>query len=440
LKARPTGIRHRRLETKNSADSELDELNEKYAVVPIGGNVRVMDLTKETPTYYRVTDFRLLLGNRTRVEGKNHIPLATWWLSEPRRRQYEGVCFEPGKWQEVDRKRNLWTGFAVMPKPGNCARYLDFLREVICSGSQGHYDYLVNVMADAVQRPNKQGDVAVVLRGLEGVGKGFAVNTFGYLFGRHFVSVTQASHLTGKFNGHLAQCSLLFADEAFFAGDRQHDAVLKALITEPTLLIERKGVDATPAQNKTHLWIASNESWVVPAGPSARRYFCLDVADAYRNDSRYFEAIAAQMRNGGYEALLHTLLNRDLSKVNIRQVPQTEALAEQKAWSRRGIDALVEWVAHEGVLPCAALDPSIAITSGAEPSFYDVARRRVPDLAHKTPTAITRALTKEWRCTSWHVGYQRGIRFPPLQELRQLVDAKFGQIDWPATQHWGETE
>ena len=63
------------------------------------------------------------------------------------------------------------------------------------------------------------------------------------------------------------------------------------------------------------------------------------------------------MRSGGYGALLHTLLNRDLSKVNIREVPQTEALAEQKAWSRRGPDALVEWVAHEGVLPCARLRP-----------------------------------------------------------------------------------
>ena len=84
--AKPPPIERETKSANISSDSELDELNEKYAVVPIGGNVRVMDLAKETPTYYRVSDFRLLLGNRTKAEGKKHIPLAAWWLSEPRRK------------------------------------------------------------------------------------------------------------------------------------------------------------------------------------------------------------------------------------------------------------------------------------------------------------------------------------------------------------------
>ena len=52
-----------------------------------------------------------------------------------------------------------------------------------------------------------------------------------------------AKHLVGHFNAHLQHCSVLFADEAFFAGDRSHESVLKGLITEETLLIEPKGVD-----------------------------------------------------------------------------------------------------------------------------------------------------------------------------------------------------
>jgi hypothetical protein len=39
------------------------------------------------------------------------------------------------------------------------------------------------------------------------------------------------------------------------------------------------------------------------------------------------------MENGGYEALLHDLLNNDLSNFNVRDVPSTEALVEQKKLS-----------------------------------------------------------------------------------------------------------
>ena len=40
------------------------------------------------------------------------------------------------------------------------------------------------------------------------------VQYFGKLFGRHFSHVTQSDHLTGKHNGHLTECIVLFADEA----------------------------------------------------------------------------------------------------------------------------------------------------------------------------------------------------------------------------------
>ena len=44
------------------------------------------------------------------------------------------------------------------------------------------YDYLLRWMARAVQQPALPGEVAVVLRGGRGVGKGMFVKEFGYLF------------------------------------------------------------------------------------------------------------------------------------------------------------------------------------------------------------------------------------------------------------------
>ena len=89
------------------------------------------------------------------------------------------------------------------------------------------------------------------------------------------MAISNAKHLTGNFNGHLRDTVLLFADEAFFAGDRAHVGVLKALITEPTLTIEAKYANAVQMPNFVHLMMASNEEWVIPAGPEARRFFGL---------------------------------------------------------------------------------------------------------------------------------------------------------------------
>src|SRR5262245_4418173 len=114
------------------------------------------------------------------------------------------------------------------------------------------------------------------MRGAEGTGKGMLTKQFGRIFGYHFRHVMHAKHLTCHFNAHLQACSLLYADESFFAGDRSHESILKGLITEETILVEPKGVDTFSIRNCLHIILSSNERWVIPAGSDARRFFVLD--------------------------------------------------------------------------------------------------------------------------------------------------------------------
>ena len=142
--------------------------------------------------------------------------------------------------------------------------------------------------------------------------------------------------------------------------------------------------------------MASNSEWVIPAGADARRYFVLEVADTVKQDTTYFGKIDEQMRKGGREALLHFLLNRDLSDFNIRAVPVTEALQDQRARSRRGVDLLVEMLAAEGRLPSvhSSAHPNVAITSGEDKGegFWPKARVLVPGLKHESSRVIQRTL------------------------------------------------
>lgn len=341
-------------------DPNLDDLNRKYAVIKdIGGRCRIMVesidpiLKRRRTSYQSAADFSLAFQNETVVGFKSvtdgqgntsnvpvDIPKAKWWLSHSKRRQYNDVVFFPGG--NANGSYNLWRGFSVDAKQGDCSLYLKHILDNVCSGHQHHYNYLLNWMATCVQKPADQGHVAVVLQGARGTGKSFFADKFGKLFGSHYIAATNPKHIMGAFNAHLQSALVLFADEAFVAQDRRAESILKTLITERQLTIEAKGIDARICANFLHVIMASNDDWVVPAGEDERRFFVLRMGEDNKQDSNYFGEINDQLKDGGYEALLHTLLTRDLAGWDVRKVPNTKALQEQKMRTA-GSDPLKEW-------------------------------------------------------------------------------------------------
>jgi hypothetical protein len=183
------------------------------------------------------------------------------------------------------------------------------------------------------QHPDEQGEVAIVVKGGEGTGKGTLAKAVKHTVGHHALAITNGKHLVGAFNSHLRDVVFLFADEAFFAGDRAHVGVLKSTITEPYLMVEAKYANTVETPNFLHLMMASNEEWVVPASMDSRRFLLNEVSAARRNDHAYFAAIWEQMEAGGFAAMLHDLLAYDLTRFNVRDVPVTEGLQRQRKMS-----------------------------------------------------------------------------------------------------------
>lgn len=348
---------------EEAIDPWLRKLNEKHAVIlDIGGKCRIIrEVWDPTLKWTRISkqsfdDFRNGYRNRKVTVGFNEKgqPIekaaGAWWVDHPLRRQYESLVFAPG--QEVEDAYNLWRGFAVDSLPGDKHQaFLDHLRDNVCSGNAEHFRYLVGWMARTVQHPDSPGEVAVVLRGKRGTGKSFFAKHLGRLFGRHFLQVSDSKHLVGSFNAHLRDAVLLLGDEAFFAGDKKHESVLKTLVTEEHLVIEGKGVDAEPGSNFVHLILASNEDWVVPAGLDERRFFVLEVGDGHKQDHAYFRSIKEDLDAGGYENLLHFLRTYDLSEFEVRVVPDTKALRSQKAESLQGFERYLYELLWSGELP-----------------------------------------------------------------------------------------
>lgn len=325
-------------------DPNLRKLNERHAVIEnLGGKCLVVEkvhdpvLNRHQLTMMSLEMLTKIYENKTVDIGfdakgnPRSMELGKWWRKHPQRRQYKSLVFSPGA--DTPDCYNLWEGFAIQSIKGECGLFLDHVRENICNGDEETYTYLMGWMARAVQHPGSQGEVAIVLRGGRGTGKSAFAKIFGSLFGVHFVPVSNPSHLVGNFNNHLRNTVVLFADEAFYAGDKKHTSVLKTLITEDTITIEAKGIDIETVPNFVHLIMASNDPHVIPAGGDERRFLVADVGKGRQRDTAYFKALFDQMDSGGREALLFYLMTYDLDGYQVRDVPETEALREQKLLS-----------------------------------------------------------------------------------------------------------
>lgn len=336
----------------NKFDVLVEQMNNEYAIVAVGGKIRIL---REKPNSHDPTaarydlmpkdDFKTLLQNDYIwiKDGKGRparVSVAAIWLSHPARRTYPnglGLFPEgaPPGWY------NTWTGFAVEPREGDCSLFLRHIEDVICSRDPYLYDWLLDWCADAVQDPSNPKGTAVVLRGEEGAGKGTIANTLGFLFGSHYRHLIDDAHLLTNFNAHMMDALFVFADEITWGGNKKTDGKLKGMVTEKFLIGERKGVDAVGYRNMIRLMIASNNKWVIPAGTNSRRWFVLDVPATKANNKAYFDAISDELEHGGREALLHFLMNRQITN-NLRLAPETESLREQRFRSSAG-DSVLQW-------------------------------------------------------------------------------------------------
>jgi hypothetical protein len=337
--------------SNHDAPAWLDEMNERYMVVNEAGKTVVYRPIKDAVLerdYMESSTFedfkKKYLNDRViAVTDKSGEPIyktkADAWLEHPKRKQYlGGVVFAPDQLLPAD-IYNLWQGFDVDPLQGDWSYLREHILWVICNGDKYLDEYLIGWMANTVQKPGKQGEVAVVMRGGRGTGKGTFANWFGRLFGQHYMYLTNAKHLVGNFNAHLRDAVVVFADEAFFAGDKSHASVLKGMITDPFITIEAKYKNAVTARNIIHLLMASNDDWVVPAGQDERRFCVIELCSAVKQNHKYFEAINKQMENGGLAAMLYDLQKLDLTNFNVRAVPTTSALVDQKVRSLSGPEA-----------------------------------------------------------------------------------------------------
>ena len=197
---------------------------------------------------------------------------------------------------------------------------------MVCAADDDLYAWVMGWFAQIIQEPSTKIGTAVAFRGPPGSGKTIVGEMIGSLFVKNYMLVDNPSLVAGRFNGHLANLLLLHCDESFFAGDKATAGRLRTIITAPVIPVEFKGREPISMKSCVRVLVTSEHGWIVPASVGERRFAVLDVSSARIGDYAYFRALAGTDR----AALLHHLLNIDLEDVNLRRIPQTAGLIDQK--------------------------------------------------------------------------------------------------------------
>ncbi|MFG1348606.1 primase-helicase family protein [Xanthobacter autotrophicus] len=433
----------------------VDRMNREWGLVLMGSKAVIVREQIAGPMEDRlrliaVDAFKTWFANTyTEVVGSDgKVKGMTWalrWIQSYRRRQFAGIEFfpNPDGVPGTEGYLNLWRGFAVEPRQKKDGWDIlhDHLLNNVCDGDAALYGWVLGWFAHMVQRPRERIGTALVMRGKMGTGKTKVGEVMGSLFPAHYFAVDDPRYVTGQFNAHMASCILLQAEEAVWAGDKAAEGRLKGLVTSKFQMIEAKGIDPIRLDNLVRLMMTSNEDWVVPAGKDERRFCVLDINPRCAQNTDYFREMDEELANGGLEALLYDLMHYDLSCVDLRKIPRTGALLEQKV---RSLDSVESWWFER-------LSTGVT-TAGVDQWLIQVPREALYKdyLGHCDAVGVKRRCTNEElaiklrklvprldsvRPRGGSDGEQKRVRcyiLPSLEDCREAFDEELGQsVRWP---------
>lgn len=348
-----------------SADTVLDEnpvldkLLHEFAWSHIGAKeviIKIDDETTGEPLTLNRGAFESFVNNRPQIpriapDGKiKYDRPSDAWMRSPKRKTFlGGIKFCPTTNKKVADEDffNTWSGFPMRnidmdieeAKEG-CKLYRNHVEQTLCKGNKEWYTFIWAWLSDIIKNPGgKKPGSAIVLKGGKGTGKSTLVYPFKKILGPYFASMSNPRHAFANFNSHLENKLLVVLEEAVWGGSHEADSALKSMITETSMMIERKGFQAYSADTYMRVVMCSNEEWVVPASADERRFFIINTG-LNDNDKSYFDRLYYEIDHGGAEALYVWLLKETFPEVNLYNPPKTEELNEQKLTSMNSVQ---EW-------------------------------------------------------------------------------------------------
>lgn len=203
-------------------------------------------------------------------------------LKENRIQKIDNISYLPMDYKIL--KEEGKTYFNVYKKPSICNQEIkkvskDSFKRIkelllnLCNEKEENYEWFINWLSFIIQNPDKKLPTAVILQGEQGTGKGVLKNLIlDNLFGKNVQEINQ-SHLESAFNEYLMGKQIIVANEVIHNENKALlPNILKNLITDPTITINRKFKKELVTRNFTHWIFCTNNDNPLKIDKDDRRY------------------------------------------------------------------------------------------------------------------------------------------------------------------------
>jgi hypothetical protein len=204
-------------------------------------------------------------------------------------------------------------------------RYLDYMREVLCSGKQDQYNYLKKWTANMCKGGKNK--TLLYLKSVQGVGKShFPEFLRDYVLGVKISDELDTEALETKFNAIMCGKLLIWFEEVSLVEPKQWARIsdkLKAYSTSTMLRFEEKGYPAFTALNISNIMVLSNHPCIKEA--DGRRIVIIDVSVNWQEDKIYFGDLREKCFNERVgEAFFSYMQTVDTSDIDTMPLPDSD--------------------------------------------------------------------------------------------------------------------
>lgn len=295
------------------------------------------------------------LGGKKLTIGEKKIPLANMLFGSTIIQRVMGLTFDPSTPELIAPSPegfmvNQWRGFATKPSEQRItyeeiAPFHDYVVQIIADGDEDVAHWVFSWIADMLQRPAEKPGTALVLVGVQGAGKTFlGEHIIAKIIGpSHSAQINNVSRLTNQFNTTIDNKVFVQCDEAVHNYQKDVSSRLKSIITDGSLIIEPKGVNAYQKPNHIHLMFTSNEesaALFIDASPYERRFTVLKVSNKRAGDLKYWSDMHSWTA-ANLPKIMRWLLDFKYDKKAISRPLKTDAKEDLQ---RVGMDAEVSWI------------------------------------------------------------------------------------------------
>ena len=282
------------------------------------------------------------------------------WLDSPRKRKCPGIKFWPSTTaidpEDPENKLfNTWRGFATktVENKALCRVILMYIYRVTCDSNRTKFNHIMDFYAHFLKHPEQKTSFGLATRGEEeGTGKSKLFLEMMRIVGKdNSFSTSDPEDIFGKNNPGMDGCMLLHLEEVEWALYRRYSNKLRNLFTTPTIPINDK-YDKQFVQNSfTRIVISGNAEHIMHVSRTGRRLSIFDVSPRYIDKPEYFVRLYHAFDNGGREALMYYLLDRNIDGFSPFKPLYTKELDEQKELSLSSVGQFWLEYLDENILP-----------------------------------------------------------------------------------------